>query len=90
MEFRGEILKLKYYHGYFVNRKCLFRLPLKQIFVFAIVVDQKGFTYSTDNVVRIPYVYRWYFYRISLVRKWYYITVSHIVLLILQLTYGTI
>ena len=36
------------------------------------------------------YEYRWYFYRISLVRKWYYIIVSHIVLLILQLTGGTI
>ena len=30
------------------------------------------------------------FYRISLVRKWYNIIVSHIVLLILQLTDGTI
>jgi len=52
--------------------------------------------YNNDNVrirgqfVRITYVYRWYFYRISLVRKWYYIIVSQIVLLILQLTDGTI
>ena len=51
---------------------------------------------STDNVfvvifvhIHVPYVNRRYFYRISLVRKWYYIVVSHIVLL-KQLTDGTI
>ena len=47
--------------------------------------------YSTDNVfVVILFVYRTYidgiFYRISLVRKWFYIIISHIVLLISQLT----
>ena len=35
-------------------------------------------------------VYRWYLYRISLVRKWYFIIISHIELLILQLTDETI
>ena len=56
---------------------------------------------ATPTCATVPITYSWsfcsynvrismVFYHISLVRKWYYIIVSHIVFLILQLTDGNI
>ena len=70
----------------------------KSALYLCLIRYKNSLVYSTDNVfVVILFVYRtytcmyrWYFYRISLVRKWYYIIVSHIVFLISQLTDGTV
>ena len=90
----------------FISRKCKSNPPFNKILLRAQPTSfsfppwrqrtlpsnngRRGTVRIRGHFVRITYLYRWYFYRISLLRKWHYIIVSHIVLLILQLTDGTI